>query len=271
MCYKSLPMRNSLKILCIALTLLVTLMSAAKEPPAQVIVWPETGSPVLRFSFGRFKEMGSVGSQRTYVIDTTAENLWAKTISNANFSLYLYDKNRVRIGDGFISISSVGHGETVKFQTTISSSGTPVSISLIAKYLPPELSPLAPPRLISLTVNSVPQGATLKVDGTDSGATPKIIKVPVGSHVLEFSKEGYTSGKYPLEISSDDASGGSVSYELGTSAHDTVELRDGSILSGDLESVSGSQVVIRIGGSVQQLNRNQVKRILLTERDQPSP
>ena len=264
-------MKNSRKVLCFIAVLLAMTTANAKEPPSQVIVWPETGSPVLRFTFGKFKEIGSLGSQRTYVIDTTAENLWTKTISSANFSLYLYDKNKVRIGDGFISLTSIGRGEAVKFQTTISSSGTPSSVSLVAKYLPPELSPLAPPRLVSLTVNSVPQGATLKVDGNEAGATPKIIKVPLGSHVLEFSKEGYTSGKFPLEISPDDASGGSVSYELGTSAHDTVELRDGSVLSGDLESVSASQVIIRVGGSLQQLNRNQVKRILLIERDQPSP
>jgi PEGA domain len=239
----------------------------AKEPPAQVIMWPNAGAPIVQFSFGKFKEIGSVGSQRTYVIDTTAENVWTKPISNANFSLYLFDKNKVRIGDGFINLSSIAPGETVKFQTTISSSGTPSSVSLVAKYLPPELSPLAPLRMISLTVNSVPQGATLKIDGNEAGTTPKIVKLAVGSHVLEFSKESFNTGKYPLEITADDASGGSVSYELGTSAHDTVEMRDGSILTGDLESVSSTQVVIRIGGSMQQLNRNQVKRIVLVERD----
>jgi hypothetical protein len=49
--------------------------------------------------------------------------------------------------------------------------------------------------------------------------------------------------------------------------HDTVELRDGSVLNGDLESVSATEVVVRVGGSMQRLNRNQVKRILLVERD----
>jgi hypothetical protein len=68
-------------------------------------------------------------------------------------------------------------------------------------------------------------------------------------------------------MSSHDTSGGSVSYELGTAAHDTVELRDGSILSGDLISISGMQIQLRIGGSTQTFDRNQVKRILLTERD----
>ena len=64
-----------------------------------------------------------------------------------------------------------------------------------------------------------------------------------------------------------DASGGSVSYELGTSSHDTIELRDGSVLSGDLLSVDAKQVEIRIGGNIQTFDRNQINRILLTQRD----
>jgi ribosomal protein S1 len=58
-----------------------------------------------------------------------------------------------------------------------------------------------------------------------------------------------------------------VSYELGASAHDTVELRDGSVLSGDVESVSASEVLVRIGGNIQRFDRNQVKRIGLVPRE----
>jgi hypothetical protein len=61
----------------------------------------------------------------------------------------------------------------------------------------------------------VPQGAVLKVDGKEAGTTPKIIEVAIGKHMLEFSKEGFNSGKFPLEMTSHDASGASVSYELG--------------------------------------------------------
>jgi hypothetical protein len=251
------------------LILLFLLSATAREPSAQLIVWPDTGTPILRSTFGKFKEVGSIGNERTYVIDTTAENLWTKTISNANFSVYLFDKNKARVGDGLITLTNVGPGETVKFQTTIASSGTPSSLSLAAKYIPPELAPAAPPRTVSITVNSVPQGALVKIDGNEAGITPKMMQVGVGKHMLEFSKEGFNTGHSPLDIGPNDASGGSVSYELGTSAHDTVELRDGSVLSGDLESVSGMEIVMRIGGSLQHFNRNQVKRILLVERDMP--
>jgi len=85
--------------------------------------------------------------------------------------------------------------------------------------------------------------------------------------MLEFSKDGFNKGHFPLEITPDDASGGSVSYELGASAHDTIELRDGSVLSGDVESVSATEVLMRIGGNVQRFDRNQVKRIGLVPRE----
>jgi hypothetical protein len=252
------------------LAAVTALCAYAKDPPVQVIVWPETGAQVLRFTFGKFKEVGSLGNERSYVTETTAENLWTKPISNANFSLYLYDKNKTRIAEAIINLSNVRPGETIKFQTTVASVGPPASLSLVAKYLPKELGPVAPPRVVSITVNTVPQGATAKLDGVEVGTTPKIVQVAIGKHVLEFSKEGFNPGKFPFEMGPDDASGGSVSFELGTSAHDTIELRDGSVLSGDLVSVSGMEIVIKVGGSDQRLGRNQVKRILLVQRETPA-
>jgi len=234
--------------------------ASAKEPPAQVIVWPENGAPVLRFNFYKFKQTGSTGNQRTYEIDTTAENLSDKLIPNANFFLYLFDKSRIRIGEGWITLTNVGPGETVKFETTASTSGVPTSVALETRA----------PRTVAMTVNSVPQGAALKLDGAEVGTTPKIVQIGVGKHLLEFTKEGFNTGHFPLEIGPNDASGGSVSYELGASAHDTIELRDGSVINGDLESVSATDVTVRIGGSLQHFARNQVKRIALVERDPPS-
>src|SRR5207248_6920219 len=114
---------------------------------------------------------------------------------------------------------------------------------LSPRSLPSELQSYLPPKAISITVNSVPQGGTLKVDGTEAGVTPKIIQVTPGKHILEYSKDGFNAGHFPLEITPDDTSGGSVSYELGASAHDTIVLRDGSVLSGDVESMSANEVL----------------------------
>ena len=182
-------------------------------------MWPDSGPSLVRISFGKLKEIASIGNRHSYLIDTTAENLWGKVIPSASFSLYLFDKNKVRIGEGYISLNNVGVGETVKFQVAMDAAGT------------------------------------------------QIVEVSAGKHRLDFSKEGFNPGSFPLEIGPTDSSGGSVSYELGSSVHDTVELRDGSVISGDLESVSATDVVVRIGGKDSKYDRNQIKRILLVERE----
>jgi PEGA domain len=254
----------------IAATLLVVFATSTlvgKDTPTQVLSWPQTGSPVVRITLGKFNQISSVAGQRNYLIDTTAENLWSKKISHLGFNLYLYDKNKVRIGDGWIALDNVPPGQSVKFQTTVHALGTPASVEIAPNSVPAELQPLVPPKKVSITVNSVPQGATLSVDGTDAGTTPKVVQLALGKHSLGFAKEGFNTGTFPVEIGPDDVSGGNVSYELGTSAHDTFELRDGSVLTGDLVSVRGMEIQVRVAGALQTLDRNKVKRILLTERD----
>ncbi len=129
-------------------------ISFARDTPTQVINWPETGPIVVRVTLGKFKELSSISSQRNYVIETRAENLWNKKISHLGFNLYLYDKNRVRIGDGWITLDNIDPGQTVKFETTVHTVGTPVSVELIPNSVPSELRPLAPPKKVSITVNS---------------------------------------------------------------------------------------------------------------------
>ncbi len=241
--------------------LLVNFAALAKETPLQIIDWPATGTPVLRFTFAKLKQFGEVGTQRSYSLDTTAQNLSSKLIPGAQFTIYLFDKNKVRIGEELITVSNIGPGESVKFQTNVATSGTPTSISIQSE----------PAKVISTTVNSTPQGALLKVDGTDVGTTPRMIKVGVGKHILNFSKEGFTTGNFPLDISSADVSGGSVNYELGAAAFDSIEMRDGSVLSGDLVSISGMDVELRVGGSIEHVDRNKIKRVMLVHRDVPVP
>jgi len=226
-----------------------------------------TGSP---FYFCEIQRRWLGGQASYYTTDTTAENLWNKKISSADFTLYVYDKEKVRIGDAYLSISDVDPGSLIKFQTFLNVSGVIASMEVVPKTLPAELQSYLPAKTISITVNSVPQGADLKIDGVASGTTPKLAQVMPGKHTLTFSKEGFNPGTFPMEIVPDAVSGGSVSYELGTASHDTIELRDGSVMTGDVESVSSTEVVIRVGGTVQHLARNQVKRIALIQREQPS-
>lgn len=233
----------------------------AKDTPLQSIDWPASGDPMLHFTFGKFKALPGMGSLHGYVMDTTAENLSKRVIPSARFSVYLFDKNKVRVGEDVISLTNLGPGETVKFETTINTSGQPASITLH------EISQAA--KAITITINSTPQGAMLKVDGAEMGTTPRTITIGAGKHTLIFTKEGFTAGTFPLEISRDDVSGGSLSYELGAAAYDSIELRDGSLLNGDLVSISGMDVEIRVGGALQHIDRNKIKRVMLVQRDAP--
>ena len=241
--------------------LIASAAAFAKDQPLAVIDWPSTGTPVVRFTFSKFKTLPGMVSLHGYVMDTTAQNLSTRVIPSAQFSVYLFDKTKVRVGEDGITLRNVGPGETIKFETTVMASGQPVSVSIQART--------GSERAITLTVNSTPQGALLKVDGTETGVTPRLINVGPGKHTLTFSKEGFKAGDFPLEIGQNDVSGGSVTYELGAASFDSIELRDGSVLNGDLVSVSGMDVEIRVAGSLQHIDRNRIKRIMLVQRDAP--
>lgn len=249
-------------LLFLALVSLV-LPAFAKDTPLQVITWPETGTPVLRFSFSKFKSLSSSGNLRGYEMDTTAENLSARVIPSAQFKIYLFDKNKMRVGEDVIAVSNMGPGETIKFATTVATSGQPVSLTL------QEIATAK--KTVSMTVISTPAGATLSVDGAAIGTTPRMIAVGPGHHTLTFSKEGFNTGTFPLEISRDDVSGGTITFDLGASSYDTVELRDGAVLSGDVVSISGMDVEMRVAGALQHINRNQIKRVIFVQRDAPKP
>jgi hypothetical protein len=245
------------RVLFLACTLIL-LVTQLLAKDALVIDWPEK-QPAIRFTVIRFRELPSYGNQKSYEIEMSAQNLAGELIRNVAPQFYLFDKNNIRVGDGYIRVTNLGPKETVKFSVSAWTSGSPVNMTLSA----PEA------RRIATTIYSVPAGARLKVDGKEMGTTPMNVSLPVGSHMLEFAKEGFNTGTFPLVITPEQLSGGNVTYELGTAAHDSVELRDGTVISGDVEQVNATQVVVRLGGNVQALNRNTVKRILLIERQIP--
>jgi hypothetical protein len=246
----------------------LSVSATAKDSPTQPINWP-ANNPILQFVVDKVTKVGSYGGRQTWMIEVSVKNLSAKRISAARFDLYLVDKQQVRIGEGYLDISNVGPNETIKMNVNADTAGIPASFTVAPKQLPPELGTLGPPKTVGITIYSVPSGATLVVDGKAVGTTPVVVKVLPGSHNLIFTKEGYNSGNYPLVVHEDEIAGGTVTFELGVSGHDTVELRDGSVLTGDLQSIDATQVVIRIGGNDQKIARNMVKRVLLVEREQP--
>ncbi len=243
---------------------LICLLSAAlfAKDATLTLLWPQD-NPAIKFTFGKFQQVGSYAGQNTYVCDVIVENLTGKVVPRATFTVYGDDKNHIRIADGQLTVSDLDPQQQVKVRFQLNSVGVPASFMVSARK-----DLLAPPgvKTIPLRVLSVPPGAKLKVDGQDAGSTPVMVKLTIGTHTLDLIKEGYAPGNTALEVTPDELPGGSITVELGGLSRDTVELRDGTVLLGDVLSMTMTSVVVSVDGKEQTLDRNQVKKMMLVER-----
>ena len=244
------------------LLLLCGISAFTKNESQIVMMWP-TDNPALKLTFDKFRQQSNIPGQNFYISDVTVENLTDKPIPRVFLTVYFLDKNRVRIGQGTLSVADLDAHQAAKMQFQFNSIGVPASLVLSAKK-----DMLAGPdeKTIPLRVISVPPAANLKVDGKDSGMTPVMVRFTVGLHQLELTREGYAPGSTPLDVTEDELPGGSITVELGGSSGDTIELRDGRVLLGDVISMSMTDVVVRIEGKDQTYPRNQVKKLMLVER-----
>src|SRR6202790_4774439 len=259
-----LPTHIQMKRFLLTLAAILVLASGvclAKDSPI-TLLWPQD-KPALKLTFGKFQQIAVLAGQSTFVCDVVVENLTDKVVPHASFTVYGNDRNSVRIGEGLLLISDLNPQQQVKARLQFTSVGVPASLTLSAKK-----DMLAAPgaKTIPLRVLSVPPGAKLKVDGQDAGMTPVMVKLTIGSHSLDLTKEGYAPGSTPLEVTADELPGGSITVELGGMSRDTVELRDGRVLFGDVLSTSLTSVVVSVDGKEQALERNQVKKMMLVER-----
>jgi hypothetical protein len=244
--------------------------SRQKAEPAITMMWPNANNPTLKLVFGRFVEQGAAyGGQRMFVSDVIVQNVSLKRIPRASLTVRLFDKDKVRIGDSVLNVTDLGPSESTKIAFDFRTSGLPTSLTLGAHNdtsgVPTSL------KTIPLKIVSVPPGAKLKVDGQDAGTAPKVVDLLVGTHILEFSKEGYANGSTPVDIAPDEAPGGSITLELGGISVDAVELRDGTSLLGDVMSVSMTSIVVRMNGQDKTYDRNKVRKITLVEREAAPP
>ena len=158
----------------------------AKNEPVIVMTWP-ADKPALKLTFEKFRQMGIYAGQSSFISDVTVQNLTDKQIPRASFTVYFLDKNKVRVGDGLLQVSELEAGQAAKIQFQFNSVGIPATLSLSAKK-----DMLAPGgKTIPLRIISVPAGAKLKVDGQESGTTPVMVRLTIGTHQLDLTKEGY--------------------------------------------------------------------------------
>jgi hypothetical protein len=242
--------------------LLFALSAVAKNETPIIMQWPPE-KPALKLSFEKFRQQSSYAGQNVYLADVIVENLTETQIPRANFTVYFFDKNKVRIGQGMLTVADLDAGQSAKMQFQFNSVGIPASLTLSAKK---DMLVAPSEKSIPVRILSVPSGALLKVDGKDSGITPVMVRVTVGTHQLELTKEGYAPGNTPLDVTPDELPGGSITVELGGLSRDTVELRDGTVLLGDVISMSMTEVVVQVEGKELSYPRNQVKKLMLVER-----
>jgi hypothetical protein len=228
-----------------------------------VMFWPGQDNAILKLTFSRFQNLATYAGKMTLVSTVIVQNVSAKPLPRASFSVALLDKDRVRVGNGALIIDDLDAGESAKVQFQCESVGAPSVLSISARNnggVPTSM------KTIPMTVISVPAGANLKVDDKDAGVTPAQIHIGIGTHQLVLTKEGFAVATTPLEVAPDEAPGGSITITLGGLTDDTVELRDGSIITGDVMSMTLDSVVIDINGQSQTFDRNKIKKIFLVER-----
>ena len=245
----------------LACCLLVSIFCQAKKQPELVMTWPAE-NPTLKLTFSQFQDMGSYGGRMSLASQVLVQNLTSRGIARASLKVSLLDRQNVRIGDGVLVIDDLNAGQSAKVQFQCSSVGPPTALTISAY----NAGGVPNSALIPITVISVPTGAAVKVDNHEVGITPLTVRVLSGSHALELSKDGYAVAKTPLDVNPDEAPGSSITITLGGLDNDTIELRDGAILKGDVMSMSLESVVIKVNGRDQTFDRNRIKKIFLVER-----
>jgi hypothetical protein len=218
------------------------------------LLWPTVEKPTLKFTVAKLQQSGLYNGQSIFVSDVTVQNVSDQPVPKSVFTIFINDKDGVRIGRGLLRLPEIRALQTEKAQLQFSTAGVPSGATLLNG------------RVVHMKVSSVPPGANFKIDGQESGVTPRIVDFTIGMHAIELRKEGYAPASSPLEVTGDEVEGGGISFELGGLSNDTIQLRDGSTLLGDVTSLSLMSVVIRVDGKEQKYDRNQVKKIILVER-----
>jgi PEGA domain len=246
-------MRRPIRIL--PLLLLCPLSAFAADT---VLTWPPDGKDaILRFTVGKLRQVSSASGQSDYLGEALVENLSIKPIPSASFYLYLLDKSGKRVGEGYLEVTNLAAGQRAKIPVSVHTMGSYASMELQPQHLPSD-----EPMKVKMHITSVPAGATVKLDSQDSGVTPQILPIAPGKHVLEFTKEGYATAKTPVEVAPNTPAGG-VDIELNPLPQDTVVLRDGTVLVGDVVSMSATAVNLTVKGKPTNLARSRVARIVL--------
>ncbi len=228
-----------------------------------VLTWPADGKdPIVKVTIGKMRSVNTTSGQTDYVADATVENVGKKPLPFASFYLYLFDKNKKRVGEGYFELTNLGIGQQAKVAATAHAMGSIASMELQPQNLPSD-----EPLKVKVSVTTKPGGANVKVDSKDSGYTPQTLMLMPGKHAFEFAKEGYQTENSTIEITASSLQ--SVNLELNPATQDTLVLRDGAVVQGDVSSVTLTSVTVSVKGKVKRYDRNQVARVVFVEHKTP--
>lgn len=233
------------------------LSAQSLAPPSgfpTTISWPSEDNATLKFSVAKLVPSGLYNGQSMFVSDVTVQNLSDQPVPKSVFTIFIMDKDNVRIGRGLLRLNEIRPKQSEKAQLQFSTAGVPAGALLLNG------------RSVALKVVSLPPGANLKIDGRDNGVTPRVADFTIGLHTIELSKDGYAPASSPLEVTGEEVEGGGISFELGGMSKDTVQLRDGTVILGDVISMSLTSVVVRVDGADKTYPRNQIRKMFLVER-----
>jgi hypothetical protein len=73
----------------------------AKDNTGITIFWPSDKEPTLRLVFGDFQRVAVLSGQGLYTCDVTVQNVTNKVMPPSVFTVYVTDKNHLRIADSF--------------------------------------------------------------------------------------------------------------------------------------------------------------------------
>lgn len=236
---------------------LLLLVSANAFAADTVLTWPPDGKDaLLRFTIGKLRSVSSASGQSDYVGEALAENLSTKPIPSASFYLYLNDKSGKRVGEGYLEVTNLAAGQKAKIPVSVHAMGSYASMQLAAQHLPSD-----EPVKVKTHVSSKPSGASIKVDAQNSGVTPEVLPIVPGKHVFEFSKEGYANASTTVEIA-ESSPVSSVDIELNPLTLDTVVLRDGTVLLGNVVSMTDGSVNVTVKAKPMKFDRGRIARIV---------
>lgn len=242
-----------------AYVLLAGGISSAQSGFPVTLSYP-TDKPSFKITLSQPQQSGLVNAQTIYTSAVTAQNVSDQPEPRSLFTIFINDKDGVRIGRALLRLPEIRPGQSERAQLQFSAAGMPAGAALLLG------------KTVPLNVISVPPQADLKIDGQPVGATPRVFDFTIGLHTIGLSKEGYVSTSWPLEVNGDELPGGGITFELGGQSQDELLMRDGTSALGDVLSMSMTSVTFRVEGKDRKIDRNLVKKIILVERmTEPTP